>query len=184
MSVQAKDITEILRELRTESKRRLDEDRKNVYNEAERLERITKRIDRDLRRQAEVFSKDDSIEARREVRKIANILPEIVLPDEEQSTQEESSEEEESPENDLIVDGSTLLQDVINGHYTMEDISLAQGASIENQDPAERSALQLFDNVVQFSKKRTRDILQPSDDPRQFFQSLQQSGIDIENMRP
>ena len=83
---------------------------------------------------------------------------------------------------DIIVDGSTLLQDVINGHYTMGDIAIAQG-SAGNQDPIERSALQLFDNIVQYSKKHTRNILQ-SNDPRQFFQSLQQSGIDIQNMRP
>lgn len=110
---------------------------------------------------------------RREARRLANELPDIVLP-----------EDGGRPQEDLIVDGSTLLQDVINGHYTMEDISVAQGGCKEDQDPVERSALQLFDNIVTYSKKRTQDILQSTDDPRQFFQSLQQSGIDIQNMRP
>ena len=104
----------------------------------------------------------------------------------QEELEEPLQEELEKPPADerIVVDGAKLLQDVINGHYTMEDISLAQNGFVAAGDPIEKSALQLFDNVVQYSRKYTRNILQSSDDPRQFFQSLQQSGIDIENLRP
>lgn len=92
-------------------------------------------------------------------------------------------QQEEQPEA-IVIDGAKLLQGVINGHYTMEDITLAKNGFIPATDPIEKSALQLFDNVVNYSRKHTRNILQSTNDPLQFFQSIQQSGIDIENMRP
>lgn len=86
--------------------------------------------------------------------------------------------------NPIVVDGSVLLQDVINGFYTMENIALAKNGHFDADGTAERSVLKLLDNVLTYSRKRTHDILQPHEDPRQFFKSLQQSGIDIENLRP
>lgn len=100
----------------------------------------------------------------------------------EESLHEEEQPQEQQPE-EIVIDGAKLLQGVINGHYTMEDITLAKNGFVPVTDPIEKSALQLFDNVVNYSRKHTRNILQ-SNDPLQFFQSIQQSGIDIENMRP
>lgn len=101
----------------------------------------------------------------------------------EELPQEDEPSQEEQPE-EIVVDGAKLLQGIINGHFTMEDIILAKNGFVPATDPVEKSALQLFDNVVNYSRKHTRNILQSTNDPLQFFQSIQQSGIDIENMRP
>lgn len=62
-----------------------------------------------------------------------------------------------------------ILNDVVKGDYTLQDVSLAQdGTEVR---PVVKSPMQLLENIVEDTRKRTQDALHASS-TAQFFQNI------------
>lgn len=70
------------------------------------------------------------------------------------------------------IDSSLILTDVINGDYSLQDVHLVkEGAAALNKDSIESSPIQLLEQVLESMKKSTQDALQTSDTDH-FFDSI------------
>jgi hypothetical protein len=71
---------------------------------------------------------------------------------------------------DVKVNLFDILNDVAKGDYTLQDVNLAKGGT--EVRPVETSPMQLLENIVEDSKKKTQNALH-ANDTAQFFQTVE-----------
>lgn len=75
-------------------------------------------------------------------------------------------------EAEVEVDAIDLLEDIVNGDYTLEDVHSAREgrAAASAKDPCEKSLLQMFDDIAESRKEKISDALNTT--TGQFFANL------------
>jgi hypothetical protein len=74
---------------------------------------------------------------------------------------------------EIEIDASEILTDVVNGDYSLQDVSLVcEGAAALMKDAVESSPIQLFEQVMESAKRQTMQAISTSSNTDQFFSNI------------
>ncbi|KAG5672678.1 hypothetical protein PVAND_002789 [Polypedilum vanderplanki] len=133
--------------------------------EAPRLAKEYKKKVREERRRKQL--EREKVVYERAMRKIIGRIP--LSPEEIEIYQKFSSNIYHSTNEKIDINPIDVLNDVIKGDYTLQDVSFGQGTEVK---PVEKSPLQLLENIIEDTKRRTQNALH-ANDSAQFFQSIE-----------